>query len=115
MSIALLLRCLQRLIQIGLDVVDVFQADAHADVIVGDAGGLEFLGRLLAVGGAGRMDHQRLGVADVGQVRGQLDRLDELFRRRRGRPSRRSPGSRRSPWAGTFAPAYDPGCDGKPG
>ena len=38
--------------------------------------------RLLAVGGAGRMDHQRFGVADVGQMRGELDRLDELSRRR---------------------------------
>ncbi len=32
----------------------------------------------LAVGGRGRMDDQRLGVADIGEVREQLQRLDEL-------------------------------------
>ena len=55
-----------------------------ADVVLGHAGAGQFGGRLLAVGGRGGMDDQRLGVADVGQVRGQLGRLDELLR---GRPA----------------------------
>ena len=78
----LFLRCLKCLIQIGLDILDVFQTDADADVVVGYAGGLEFLGRLLAVGSAGRMDDQGFGVADIGQMRGQFDRLDKFPRGR---------------------------------
>ena len=75
----------------------------------------KFLGRLLAVGGAGRMDHQRLGVADVGQVRGQLDRLDELPRRLAAALDRRTPGSSRSPWADTSAPGCSRGATAGPG
>ena len=40
----------------------------------------------LAVRGAGRVDDQRAGVADVHQVAHELRRLDELDTRRTGRP-----------------------------
>ena len=41
------------------------------------AGNLLLVGKL-AVRGRGRVDDQRLGVADIGQMREQLQRLDEL-------------------------------------
>ena len=44
----------------------------------------------LLVGGAGRVDHQRLGVADVGQVRDELQPLDEARL-----PASRPPSTRR--------------------
>ena len=68
--------------KVGDDVVDVLQAHGHADKVRRDAScGLVGLGQLL-VRGRGGVDHQRLGVADVGQVRCQLDRIDKLFRGR---------------------------------
>ena len=40
----------------------------------------------LLVRGAGGMDHQRLGVADIGEMAREPQRLDEFARRPRGRP-----------------------------
>ena len=65
----------ERAVEVPADVVDVLQADREADQVRADAGrDLLLVGQLL-VGGAGRVDHQRLGVADVGQVRDQLQAL----------------------------------------
>lgn len=60
-------RC-QGLIEVGEDVGDVFYPDAETDKVRGDAAGQ--LGGLveLAVGGAGAMDGQALGVPYVGDV-----------------------------------------------
>ena len=79
-------RRLQRLIQIGQDVVDVLQADAEADQFGRDAAGaLLFLVELRMRRG-GRVNRQALGVAHVGQVREELERIDELAARRPCRP-----------------------------
>ena len=47
-----------------------------------EADSRELLGTELDMGGRGRVDHQRLGVADIGQVRGQRAALDEAGARR---------------------------------
>ena len=70
MGIVLLLGGAQGLVEIGLDVLDVFNSDRHTDVLRGDAGLELFLFGELGVGGGRGMDDQRLGVADVGQVAG---------------------------------------------
>ena len=71
------LRRLQRLVKIGLDILDMFQAHGYANKFGRNAcGALGFRAELLVRGG-GRMEHQGLGVADVGQVAGQLDRIDK--------------------------------------
>ena len=74
-----LLRFFKCLIEIGREVGDGFEADADADIIVGDAGLLEFLVGKLAVRGRSRVDDQRLCVAQVREVRSEFDRVDELF------------------------------------
>ncbi len=71
-------RRLQRLVEIGEDVVDVLDADGQANVIVGDAGRQLLFGRELRVGGARRMDGERARVADVGDMIEELERVDEL-------------------------------------
>ena len=80
-----LLRRLQRLVQVGDDVAHVLDADRQADELRRHAGLRLLLGRQLRVRRRGRVDDQRLGVADVGQVAGQLDAVDELDA---GRPCR---------------------------
>ena len=47
---------LQRLLEIGEDVVDMFEADAEADQVGGDTSGDLGGGWELAVGGAGAVD-----------------------------------------------------------
>src|SRR5262249_36058708 len=49
----------------------------EAHIVVADAGERLLLGRELAVSGAGRVDRQALGVADVGQVREQLQAINK--------------------------------------
>ena len=69
---------LQRLREVGADVVDVLDADRDADHVLRHAGGfLLSLAKLLVRGGRG-VDHQRLGVAHVGELRRELDGVDEL-------------------------------------
>ena len=53
------------------------RADRQPDEVLGRAGRDLLLGRQLRVGRRGRMDDQRLGVADVGQQREDLDVVDE--------------------------------------
>ena len=76
----------QRLLQIGDDVGGILQADREAHHVVAGAGGLALLVGELAVRGRGRVDDQAADVADVGQVREQLD-----VRRRASRPPRSRP------------------------
>ena len=67
----------ERLVEVGDQVVDVLDADREPDQSSGHAGGHELVGGQLGVGRGGVVDRQRLGVADVGQVAEQLQRLDE--------------------------------------
>ena len=72
-----LARRFQRLVKIGLDILDMFQTHGHADEFGRHArGALGFYAELLMRGG-GRMEHQGLGIAYIGQVAGQLERIDK--------------------------------------
>src|SRR5919112_1433640 len=67
----------QRLIEVGHQIAGGLQADRQADIIRGHARGC--LGVLVELGMGGRrgMNHQRLRVADIRQVREELNVLDE--------------------------------------
>src|SRR3546814_14887590 len=67
---SVLLRGPQRLAQVGGDVVGILEAYREADHVLADAGRLKLLPGHLLVRGAGRLDHQRLRVAHVGEIRG---------------------------------------------
>ena len=67
----------QRLVEIPLDVRQVFDADGQADVVVGHAGERLFFHIQLAVGGGRRVDGQRTGITDVRQMREQLQVINE--------------------------------------
>src|SRR3546814_9770972 len=67
---SVLLRGAERLAQVGDDVVRILQADREAHHVLADPRPLQVLGGHLLARGAGRMDHQGLGVADVGEVGG---------------------------------------------
>ena len=64
----LFLRGLQRLFDVGLDVFHIFEANGQPDVIGGHAGFFLLGGRQLLMRRRGRMNHQALGVADVGEM-----------------------------------------------
>ena len=66
------------LVEVGDDVLDRLDAHRDADHVVADPHRVPLGVRHLLMGGRGGVDHQRLGVADVGQVGGQLDTVDEL-------------------------------------
>lgn len=74
---------LDGLLDVGRDVINVLDADRDADEVRGDAGALELVRAQLLVRGAGRVDDQRLGVADIGEVAQQLlrgERAGEVSR-----------------------------------
>lgn len=62
----------QRLLQIGFDVVDVFDADGQAHHVVRHAGFLHFFGGELAVRGGGGVAGEAFAVAYVDQARDQF-------------------------------------------
>ena len=66
-------RCRQRLIQVGDDVGRVLDADREAHHIRAGARLRLLLVGKLAMRGRGRMDDQRAGVADIGEMGEQLD------------------------------------------
>lgn len=68
----------QGLPEIGDDVLDGFDPHRQAHHVFADPGGGELRRAHLLVGGARRMNHQGLGVADVGQVTRQPQSFDEL-------------------------------------
>ena len=71
--------CAQRLIEVCQDVADRLDAHRKPKVVLGDAGrNLLLLGELRMSGGR-RMNGQRLGVADVRQVREELQVVDETL------------------------------------
>src|SRR4051812_6454452 len=75
------LRGAQRLAEIVDDVLCGFDADREAHQFLADPGGCELRGIHLLMGGAGRMDHQRLGIADIGEMADHAQGLDELLSR----------------------------------
>src|SRR5690242_20093326 len=72
------LRGAQRRSEIVGDVACSFNADREPHQLLADAGGIELLGVHLLMRSAGRVDHQRLGVADIGEMADHLQGLDEL-------------------------------------
>src|SRR5215469_12661576 len=74
-----LLRRAQRLREVVDDVVDVLEADRKADHVLADARSGERRGIELLMGRARRMDDERLGVADIGEMRGELQTVDEAL------------------------------------
>src|SRR5262249_39077282 len=73
-----LLRDAQRLRKIVDDVGCSLDADRQPHQLLADAGSLELLGIHLLMRGARRVDHQRLGVADIGEMADHAQGLDEL-------------------------------------
>src|SRR5262249_6619239 len=69
----------ERLVDVAEDVVERLDAHRHAHHVGRDAGLELLLLAHLAVRGRGRVDDERLRVADVGEVREELRRLDELL------------------------------------
>ena len=70
------------MVEIGEDVVDVFDADGESDELGRNAGGKQLLLAELRVGGGRRVDRERLCVADVGEVFEELEGVDEFCSRR---------------------------------
>ncbi len=69
---------IQRLVEIPKNVVDVFEANAEAHEIIRHAGADLLVGRELRMRGAGWVNCQRLGIADVGHMAEHLQVVDEL-------------------------------------
>src|SRR4051794_10628630 len=69
----------ERLVEVVDDVVRLLDADAETHEPRQHAGVGELLLAELRVGGGCRMDDERLRVADVGEVAGQVDALDETL------------------------------------
>ena len=67
------------LVEVGEDVVDVLDADAEANEFGGDAAFHLLLDVELTVGGGGWVNSQGFGVANVGDVGVEFERLDEFF------------------------------------
>ena len=68
----------QRLIEVGDDVFHIFDADRDADHIRRGACFDLLLGLELAVGGRGRVDDQRAGVAEIGHMAEDIQRIDQF-------------------------------------
>src|SRR4029079_476700 len=75
------LRFLQGLVQIPKYIVLRLEPDGEPDHFRCHAGGELFVFGQLAVGGRRRMDDERLRIADVREVRKELDRIDEAHAR----------------------------------
>ncbi len=69
---------LQRLVQIGDDIVDMFDADRDAHHVRPRPRGDQLGLAQLAVRGRGGMDDQRARIADIGEMAEQLDLRDQL-------------------------------------
>ena len=68
-----------RLVEIGEDIADVFDAHREPDHFRRHAGIGLLLDRELLVRRRCRVNHQRLGVADVGHQREEFQRIDQLL------------------------------------
>src|SRR3984893_17970292 len=79
-----LLRRPERLAEVVDNVLGGFDADREPKQLFANSGGFELGGIHLLMGGAGGMNDQRLGVADIGEVADQPQALDEFLA---GRPA----------------------------
>src|SRR2546421_7810089 len=68
---------LQRLIDVPENIIERFESDRQPDHFRRNTGGTLLFFVELAMRGRRRMNDQRLGIADIGQMRQELDRLDE--------------------------------------
>ena len=66
------------MLEIGDNIVDVLDADGKPDIAIGDAGSQLVLDRKLRVGGRCRMDRQTAGIADIGDMVEELQRVDQF-------------------------------------
>ena len=73
------LGCLERLVDVGNNVLHLLDAYGEADEIGGDPCRNLLLRRQLLVGRGSGMNDQRLGVTDVGQVRQELHAIDKFL------------------------------------
>ena len=67
----------ERLVEVGENVVDMLQPDREAHIARRDAGCRLLFFRKLRVGGRRRVDGEAAGIADIGDVEEQLQRVDE--------------------------------------
>ena len=74
-----LLRRSERLIEVGDDVVDVFDADAEPNHLWSHPGLALFFNRHLPMGSRGRMAGQRFSVTQIDETLEQLERVVELL------------------------------------
>ena len=70
-------RRLETTCEVGLDVANVFDAYRNPDHVFADTGSFHVFTGKTRVRGARRMQYQRARITDVGQVRSQLQRVDE--------------------------------------
>ena len=64
----------------------LLEPDRKPDHVLADARGRELRGVHLLMRRARGMDDQRLGIADIGEMRDEPQRFDEFAARRRVRP-----------------------------
>ena len=67
------------IVEVGENVAHVFDTDRQPHQLGSDPSVALLLDRKLGMGGGGGVDDQRFGVADVGQQREQLQRIDQLL------------------------------------
>ena len=77
----------ERLIEVVADIVDIFDAHRHPDVFGTHARRQLLLFGQLLVGGRSRVNHQRFGVPQIGQMAGELQAVDQLDARRFAAPN----------------------------
>ncbi len=77
-TLAVIVLCLaQCVVEVGDQIVDGFEANRQSNEVIGHARRELLLHGKLGVRGAGGVNRQRLGVADVGKVLEQLEAVDK--------------------------------------
>lgn len=72
---------LERLTNVRLDILNILQANGQPDIVLGHPHRFLFRTRQLLMRRGRGMDHQALGVPDIGEVRQQFDGVDEFLAR----------------------------------
>ena len=67
------------LLQVGDNIIDMFDSDGKPDEIGGHTGSQPFLRRQLLVGGGCGVNDQGLGITDIRLQGVELEAVDELF------------------------------------